>query len=160
MPRAYVVHETRVVADTEARLRMLGDAGYPLGETVVLETGAPETYVAPSPPAATIAVDSADRVEIEIVTSAPGYLVLRDSFYPGWDVAVDGAPGTVLKADHAFRAARIDAPGTHRVEFAYRPRSVRRGFAMTGAGLLVLCALSLWPRRRDPAGDPAAPARG
>lgn len=159
VPRAYVVHDARVLADRAERLRVLGSADYPLGRTVVLESGTPEFHDAPSPPTAAIVVDSADDVAIETVTSAPGFLVLRDSWYPGWEATVDGVPAPVLKADHAFRAVKLDA-GTHRLEFRYRPRSVRNGFMLLGLGLAILAVLSLWPRRRDPEADPAAPARG
>ena len=45
-----------------------------------------------------------------------------------------------------FRAVAVPA-GTHRVEFIYRPSSVRSGLMVTAAGLL-LAGLFAVPRRR------------
>lgn len=60
------------------------------------------------------------RIEVEVVASGPGVLVLHDTHYPGWVVEVDGRPARLLRADVLFRAVEVGA-GRHRVEFRYEP---------------------------------------
>src|SRR5205814_7944695 len=98
----------------------------------------------------------------------PGYLVLADTYYPGWVARVDGVEQPILRADYLFRAVAV-RPGQQVVEFRYEPTSFRIGAATSGLTLLVLVALvaatlvdpARWPVRRsrplalDPALDPA-----
>ena len=75
--------------------------------------------------------------------SQPGYLVLTDTYYPGWQATVDGTPVEILPANHAFRAVPLDS-GEHRVVFEYDPLSFRLGAWITvGAWLLVMVMVSL-----------------
>jgi hypothetical protein len=69
--------------------------------------------------AAQILEYSAQRVSLQADLVEPGYLVLADLDYPGWQVTVDGHPAEVLRADTVFRAVELDA-GAHTVEFIYR----------------------------------------
>ncbi len=89
-----------------------------------------------------------ERVQLEAKLDRPGYVLLRDSYYPGWHVSVDGVETTVLRADYLFRAVAVPA-GTHAVQFWYEPPSLRMGLVIsvwaTGA---VLAVLALWPAIR------------
>jgi hypothetical protein len=86
-----------------------------------------------------------ERVEIDVVAAAPGYLVLTDAWYPGWQATVDGERVPVLRADVLFRAVAVDA-GPHRVVFTLRPASlyVGAGVSLAGvAGLVVVVLLAV-----------------
>lgn len=58
--------------------------------------------------------------EAEIAVNAPsdGYLVLTDTFYPGWTATVDGSLVKIVPAFHAFRAVSV-SKGDHTVIFNY-----------------------------------------
>jgi len=89
------------------------------------------------------------RVQCEVVAETDGYLVLLDSYYPGWRAYVDGKQAEILRANYAFRAVRVPA-GKHRVEFVYRPRSFYAGLSVTGVALLIGIAALFWqPLRRN-----------
>jgi hypothetical protein len=51
---------------------------------------------------------------------APGYLVLADQAYPGWQVTVDGTAAEVLTVDSIYRGVHLGA-GRHTIVFWYRP---------------------------------------
>lgn len=78
-----------------------------------------------------------ERVEIKVDAEAPGYLILTDSWYPGWEATIDGEPVPIYQADLLFRAVAVDA-GHHRVVFVFRPVSLLIGAGMSLAGLVTL----------------------
>jgi hypothetical protein len=95
-------------------------------------------------PAAAI-VDEAipERVVVRLTGgSRDGWLLLRDSFAPGWQATVDGKSVDVLPGDLAFRAVLVPA-GSREVVFEYRPASVALGKAVSLIGLVVGVVL-LW----------------
>src|SRR5690606_40584598 len=69
--------------------------------------------------------DSNNRVELRVETAADGWLVLADTFYPGWTALVDGEPADIHRANLAFRAQPVPA-GDETVEFVYRDRKSTR----------------------------------
>ena len=76
---------------------------------------------------------------VQVEAPVDGYLVLTDTWYPGWRAFVDGEETPVLRADLAFRSVLVPA-GQHRITFDYRPTSFRAGLVMSVLAL----ALSLW----------------
>ncbi|KKU06158.1 MAG: hypothetical protein UX10_C0038G0007 [Candidatus Magasanikbacteria bacterium GW2011_GWA2_45_39] len=60
-----------------------------------------------------------NSVEIEIDAPQNGYVILTDTFYPGWKAAVDNQEVEIFPAFHAFRSVQV-SPGKHTLEFNYR----------------------------------------
>ncbi len=94
----------------------------------------------------TLLEDFGNRVGLQVDTAVTGWLVLADTFYPGWNVLVDGQPTTIQRANLMFRAVPIPA-GSLTVEFVYRPPWLVPGFILSLAGVVVMLVLF---RRRDP----------
>jgi uncharacterized membrane protein YfhO len=82
-----------------------------------------------------------ERVEITVVASAPGYLVLADAWYPGWEAAVDGDATEVYRANLLFRAIAM-GEGHHQVVFTFRPASLRVGASVSLVGLAVVAGVA------------------
>ncbi|MEW5720160.1 MAG: YfhO family protein, partial [Chloroflexota bacterium] len=78
-----------------------------------------------------------ERVEIKATTDRAGYLVLTDSWYPGWRAFVDGQPAPIYRADVIFRAVPLE-PGTHTIVFEYRPDSFLIGAIISAASFIIL----------------------
>ncbi len=144
LPRTYVAHvATHVVGEPEA-LAAVGARGFDPWESVVLEGYAPSLVgdtQAPQPitPARIVHYDPTEVI-IEADAERPGYLVLTDTFYPGWYATVDGEPATIYQANYLFRAVPID-PGHHRVVFRYTPTSFRLGAAISLLALVGIVAI-------------------
>jgi uncharacterized membrane protein YfhO len=67
---------------------------------------------------------------------------LSEVYYPGWEAYVDGDRTPIERVNYTFRGILVPA-GEHRVEFRFRPSTLRLGwlaFAL-GAGILVFGAL-------------------
>ena len=90
------------------------------------------------------------RVEVAVAPNEPGFLVLSDSHYPGWRVAVDGEERPMLLANHVFRAVAL-GPADREVVFSFEPASFRIGASVSIAVLLLWAGLNL---RRARAGRP------
>jgi hypothetical protein len=80
-----------------------------------------------------------NSIELSAFSQRHKILFLSETYYPGWEVYIDGVRGDILRADFAFRAVAL-TPGHHKVEFVYRPLSVILGLFMT---LLTICIILL-----------------
>lgn len=92
------------------------------------------------------------RLTLEVDRSAKGLLVVSEVYYPGWEVYVDGRKQEILETDLAFRGVMLEG-GQSKVEFVFRPRSLRTGIAVSLAtvgaiALYLLAGLVLWFVRR------------
>src|SRR5258707_9148544 len=101
-------------------LRVLTDPAFDPERELVLPAGLPTD---PSP-AFTARVDiqhrSADRVLLSADLTTSGYVVLVESYDPGWRVVLDGKEAPVLRANVAFRAVAVPA-GPPPVEVSFPP---------------------------------------
>ncbi|MHB1559490.1 MAG: hypothetical protein ACYC61_18745, partial [Isosphaeraceae bacterium] len=108
---------------------------------------------APSP-RESVRVTYPDPQHAELVATldAPGIVVLSDVDYPGWELTIDGRPAPIYTVNLAMRGAAVEA-GTHRLVYAYRPRSFVAGGIISLSGLaawLVFAALAAVRRLRTP----------
>ncbi len=79
--------------------------------------------------------DEPDRVDIETESTSPSYLVLADTFDPGWSATVDGVGRPIRPAWLRFRAVYLPT-GKHKVVFRYRPAGFELGLGFTVLGLI------------------------
>ena len=177
LPRAFALPHAEIVgeADLPARLRAL------VPDQVILldqEAGLPAESLGPAgdwplQPARTVAYAS-NTVFVDVEMPGPGWLVLADSYFPGWkayrsdpdpqvpvpDPKYQPAGETELKivrADGNFRAVHLDQ-GSHRVRFVYTPMSFKLGLYGSFLAVVVMLLLAtywLWTRfYRESADDP------
>lgn len=149
LARARLVGRVEVHPDLLRATARLREASFDPATTVILEEalpGAPAGTAGPVDGEARILEESAARILLETSASSGAWLVLADTFYPGWVAEVDGAETPIVRANTMFRAVPLPA-GRHSVEMTYRPSSVRSGLMVSAASLL-LAALLAVPRRR------------
>lgn len=145
LPRAFVVRQSEVIAGKDGILARLMQSSFDPRKAVILEEGVP-VQLAPTIPedgdaSSPVVFDryEPNYIRLQATLARPGWLVLTDTYYPGWKVRVDGHIRRILPADYIFRAVSLE-PGSHVVEFIYRPLSFLLGVAisiLTLVGLLV-----------------------
>ncbi len=81
-----------------------------------------------------------NHVTVKTNQQGNGFLVLNDSWFPGWTVKVDGEEKPILKANHFYRAVQL-GPGEHTLEFDYFPDGFKGGLIVSSVFLLILIAL-------------------
>jgi hypothetical protein len=152
--RAFVVPEATVVAAEGAQLEAMFGTSWNASQSAMLMTpaGAPAGVPgSPVEPFARISSEGANHVFVEAGAGASGgYLLLLDSYSPDWQARVDGQPATILRSNLLFRAVRL-APGRHVVEFAYRPRALLYGVALSVLGLAAAAVVAARLKRRESA---------
>lgn len=90
---------------------------------------------------------SPNRVSIETSQNEEGFMVLLDTYFPGWKVEVDGKPEPIYRANYFYRGVRLP-PGNHHIEFSYEPVGLRMGLTISGVTALLLLFLFFKSFRR------------
>jgi hypothetical protein len=157
LPRARLAGKPVYAADGREATAALARLKREVFDRLIVEDPArpldPDAEVAGS---ATITTDLPERVVVAVDARTPAYLVLADTFDPGWSATVDGEPAPVVPAYVAFRAVYV-GQGSHTVEFQYRPAGFRLGLALSSIGGLVVIGLLVAPRRSAGATGDHAP---
>lgn len=139
-----VVYHAQPVSTPAQALALVSQPTFDPDQTVILET----------PPA------SATRYGLALQTNTTtqtvtldqsGYVVLSDTYYPGWRVRVDGQEQPLLIADLNFKAVAVPA-GTHTVSFDYAPFSVTLGLVVSAIASVLWLALVVWAWRSSAKG--------
>jgi hypothetical protein len=148
LPRAFLVGRSVNIGSDADRLKFMTSPGFDALQVVVTERDSGGLADGDAQGGA-VRLESMSPGLYALQTECPGdaYLVLAESWYPGWRVEVDGAPAELLRANHLFQAVRVPA-GKHAVRFTYKPRLLGIGFALAAAGIGVPLGLLLWRRRR------------
>lgn len=80
------------------------------------------------------------KILLEVDNPNPGYLVIADVWYSGWQAIVDGELTPILHANYLFRAVAMPS-GEHEVIIAYQPKWFYWGVVVSGLGLAGLIIL-------------------
>jgi hypothetical protein len=152
LPRAYCVPAVRLVADEAALVEALVAADLqPRAAALVL----PEDLVqlpklAQTADASARAVlfvhEDSRRVVLKVDPGAPCYLVLADTFFPGWRCTVAGAEVPIARANLCQRLVALPAEGCA-VEFTFRAAGSALGLWLGAAGALGIAVVLVWAAR-------------
>ncbi len=125
-PRAFLCGEVLAVSgEEEARKafgRLLSEGRLHRTAVVLEEPSLPAVAGEPLPPEASLRWLRylPERVELQVSSPRPAFLVLLDAFDPRWKAEVDGRPVPLYRTDVAFRGIALPA-GSHRVVFRFHP---------------------------------------
>lgn len=146
--RARFVASARPVAnDAEAAARLVDPSFDPSREVLLLDAPADVTAPGhstiqdePASGTAAIARDNDDEVDVDVDAHGRGFLLLADTYYPGWRADIDGTPAAIYRANISVRAVAIPS-GRHRVRFRF---SADRFFVGLKISLAAVGILMLW----------------
>ncbi len=143
LPRAFIVHHLEVIPPkseikttyVDSRLikeekvwdvsnvgRRLLERDFDPASSGIVEEPVPlqEESTPPGKSGVKILSYTPSRVEISVETSVSGFLVLTDSYYPGWRARVNGKPVKIYRTDDLFRGVVVPA-GTSTILFSFLP---------------------------------------
>jgi hypothetical protein len=142
LPRFFLVHDVRSAKSVEQAKDMIARGKIDLGRTAV--AGQEIALPAGGAPSA------ADRVEIldyqpaslhlAVESRGTSFLVLSETYYPGWRAWLDGQPASIYPTDIALRGMVIP-PGRHDVRMRFEPSILPVSLAVAGVTAILLAAL-------------------
>ncbi|MDW8327954.1 MAG: YfhO family protein [Anaerolineales bacterium] len=139
--------DVREVAGVEAALAALADPAFDPARTLLLEADDPG-LLPDVPERSPISQTDPNAFSVSLQLTQDNWLLLADTWYPGWAAYLDGEPVPLRRGNVAFRAVFVPA-GAHTVEFRYAPQTFTLGLRLSLAGIAVWLGLFLWQRRRN-----------
>jgi hypothetical protein len=159
LPRAWIARRASIADDATARARIRSGA-VDLSDEVLVDRLPLHGAEAPAVHArARVVHDTGDELRVEVACDGAGFLVLADTWFPGWQAeAIDRAGQTraleIVRAMSCQRAVAVDA-SVATVVFRYRPVALRIGFACSAIGALGLMLLAWRAARLSAAANPS-----
>lgn len=154
-PRVYIPESIKIVDEEDDALRGIFEPPSIRGEQIIIERDslADLSYEYES------LVHSADREEsVEITGYSPDtiniraqlnshtWILLTDTFYPGWKATIDGQlEAPVVTGNYVFRAIYVPA-GDHVIVLQYRPRFFFASIIVSLITLTGACAASVFQK--------------
>jgi hypothetical protein len=133
LPRAFLVHDVARVPDRGSLRTALQDPQFDPAQRVYL-VGDVDDSIARAKPRGPDQVDikkhTSTRVVIDVMTDAPGIVVLSDAFYPGWRAKRNRQDVPILPAYGGLRGVSVPA-GSSEIIMNYRPEWLWPGLFVT-----------------------------
>jgi hypothetical protein len=166
MPRAFAVPSHITVDGIDAALDLMRSDSFDPATAVAVQKGSDNatSLAARDVPAGAAAAEEwastvdfvnykPNQVAINAELSRPGWLVLSDTYFPGWEASVNGSPTPISQANGCVRAVPLEA-GQSEVVFRYRPRPLYIGALISGISVALLVGVWLVLWRKKPGPDP------
>jgi hypothetical protein len=154
LPPAFIVHQTDIVPDVDTAIARLRDPAFDVSTTMVRmahngESTAMITLGQVDPEDRVKLIDyTPERIELATNTKSAGWLVLMDTYYPGWQAWIDEAQTEIMEVNIMFRAVELPA-GKHKLILVYRPQPFYRGALLSGECLLIAALLLIIKPKRN-----------
>jgi hypothetical protein len=162
LPRAWLVSRLTATRNSQEMFTIIKSSDFdirnhavavPPQDSTVADLGLEQGDAGKALPApeAKFARESANRFSVDTQPRSPSFLVVSETWYPGWHARVNGREQRVWQVDGSLMGLPLQ-PETAHVEFWFRPDYLNVQLLMTGlAALLLALAFTLlkWTRSSD-----------
>ncbi len=140
LPRAFIVPNARFIDNDDRVLQELATFD-PASEVIISGKGTDiaSRILETSDWSSIVGRYAGNLVEIQTRSNKDGFLILSDTYYPGWHAWVDGVESPVMRANYDFRAVQLPA-GEHTVVFKFSSRYLKLGLLIS---IAALCTVGL-----------------
>lgn len=155
-PRAYFVRQVRPVhsySDARSQLWQMIEP-LDLRQTALVENPGSEAAVSVGEGTVQELRYGPNEAKLQATCRGECFLVLADSYFPGWHAFVDGREVRIYRTDAVVRGVFFPS-GHHSLRFIYRPPWFTWGLAAAGLGVVIVSFVT-W---RDRAGKGRPPSR-
>lgn len=144
LPRAYLTKQVIKVPDKET-LRLMLDENFPIKDISLSDFEWNNSSAKVLQGNLIYEQITNSHVKIKTTSNIDAYLVVLDSYYPGWKALIDGKETIIHRTNYNFRGI-ILPKGSHVVDFIYDPQSLKYGAIISAFSLLVIIFLVVAPR--------------
>ena len=149
-PRAFMVGQTIPVNNKEVAIKKLFENKNNLDNVAIVEgkITVPFSKNGQFTSQVNIGQYSEQSITVETRSNNPGFLVVSNPYYSGWQATIDGERVTINKTNYFMQGVLVPA-GTHEVKFTFISLSFWLGLATSvlGLTLLALWGLVVWKRK-------------
>jgi hypothetical protein len=153
LPRAFLVQQFKVLKDDESFRQTMQSLEFDPAATVLFKqepAGFPLSPKSIKRVKDSVQIDdyTTNTIKLTVTSSCRQFLVLSETFYPGWKAFVDGRVVPVYEANFAFRAIEVP-PGEHAITFSYNPLSFTIGLLISLVSFLGLGVFMVLQRKQS-----------
>lgn len=141
LPRVYLTKNV-INASDSATLKYLLDSNFPIENTSISDFDWSNNSNEALKNDLTYRQVTNSHVLIKSTSNIDAYLVVLDSFYPGWKAFIDGKETQIHRTNYNFKGI-ILPKGIHTVEFKYFPNSLKYGAIISIISLAIIFLLLL-----------------
>ena len=141
LPRVSLYYNAESETDSVKAIEKLV-SGFDFRNKLLIDKEILKQYIPGADDVVEITGYTANKVSFQVKTQNGAYLFLSDTFFPGWQVSINGKSGKILQADSIFRAVEVP-PGNSHIEMFYSPNSYKAGVTISTISLLLLLILTL-----------------
>lgn len=120
LPRVFLVPKARFIDNEKHILQIMSEYEFNPQQEIIIEKDICHGSSGIDGSRAKIVKYSDREVIIESNFTNSGFLVLNDTYYPGWKVFVNGEEKEIIQANYLMRAVAL-SKGSHTVRFYYDP---------------------------------------
>ncbi len=159
MPRCYWIHNYKILPSMEETMNILLHNNFSPFTECIVQSDTPIPYTkkvtdTDLPPSeenvditknintASIQEETPENISIHVKAYQEGFLVLLDTYSPGWKAFLDGEPAQIFRTNGIFRGIPIPG-GVHQVQFTYTSPGWNIGRAITLGSILIIFFLLL-----------------
>ena len=150
-PRVFLVDKYHTAKSYTEAQDKLKNSDFNLREEIVIENDQVNQFEKLGPLSqeaeANIISYEPNEVKIKVKNDSPAFLVLTDSYYPGWRAYIDGEETTIYRTNGLVRSVLVPG-GEHTVTFSYLPDSFLSGVAISLITVGILFGFIVYSRRK------------
>jgi len=141
MPRVFIVHRAEKIFQKEKIFTRLRDKNFDFRNSIIIEKDLPEEILSCnySPLSDSSSVKIVDHqpnhVDLEASMENDGFLVLSDTYYPGWKAYVDEKQVEIYPTNYMLRSIYL-TKGSHQIRFVFDPLPFKVGLGISIVALL------------------------
>jgi hypothetical protein len=153
--RVYLPRSIKIVDEEDEALGGVFESATIRDEQIILERDSVSnltfdygSLLRPKDPSEAVEVVnySANKIEIRAQLTSDAWIILTDTFYPGWKATIDGhAEANIVPANYIFRAIYVPE-GIHKIVFQFRPTYFTVALAVALMTFLGACVVAVYPK--------------
>lgn len=136
-PRAYFASNTEYVSSDQEMAAKVSSQKFDPRFTAIVQSN--DSQIHGFDPDSKIAIRKyfSQGIDLDVSTATSSFMIVSNSFDPGWKAKVNGKPAVVYKTNASFLGLKIN-PGNSSVSLYYMPDTFITGLIISATALLII----------------------